>query len=891
MSFKIGQLVKVKDDSGVIKFIGTTSFAPGTWFGIELQHPRGKNNGSVQGVKYFDCKQDSDGGFYGVFVRESMLNHGDVTSDKDASQLNQIILKLQAKLKAASNESAEYRNNFMALQSNFEKKLEIISDLQAKLEMQNVNNDFLQVVKQELEDKIQEWSTKYNELSKEFELVKEELEVTREIEKEIELANVDEFTSRDIQIIVERNRQMEGTVALLTERSETTEKKLREELNDLQKRITNNEEVEKKLTKAESTILILQERIDTFADMEKMVERLTVENDELNSKIKNLSTTINEFHEIQELDRNLEEDMRQIESGLREEIESYKSLIHEYELKINQLEKAATKQKQEVELQSSGNSSLRTDEAELNALKQTITDLKIKSRSDSVQLKLIKNRYEVLLRRRITNADVSFGKLMGLIVSLKIYNLDLVTLNQTLLGNNLHLKVVSIFLIYSSEFFQLLVTILECNYSTNNIDSIISEITTELDKLTLVFEKVNTILLSDDLSQGVSPELQQNLGNIYLFIEKCVAVLDIGFHSSDFVFETRECFRFMMSSNKLKNAFLENVCVYVKSRLDDTQMNFMDTIDSIVMMNEEFKTKSHQLCQKYDLSENIEFTSQSINFAQQIQISSILSVYQLVSDDNFEVTSNLIEELENLSALMNIDYDFQVEKPAVSVSTVYEYRPVVESSNGHNNSEALNELQDVIAQREREINDLRLNINLLEQNMLSLASQSSSKVTELNQMLKSLKAQEETHLDLIGKLQQEKKDLLKELDIVEKNSSKTIEFENLQSQKEYNEKVSIIEKITHLKNIAKRNDSSEDYSWLEDNYNTKKIWNDSTPLQQLSRDLRDLAMDIKPVLVNPTNKFVWKKLTQQPTFINLIIEERYAKYNSIKSNLFEDQLK
>ena len=290
-------------------------------------------------MKYFDCKQDSDGGFYGVFVRESMLNHGDVTSDKDASQLNQIILKLQAKLKAASNESAEYRNNFMALQSNFEKKLEIISDLQAKLEMQNVNNDFLQVVKQELEDKIQEWSTKYNELSKEFELVKEELEVTREIEKEIELANVDEFTSRDIQIIVERNRQMEGTVALLTERSETTEKKLREELNDLQKRITNNEEVEKKLTKAESTILILQERIDTFADMEKMVERLTVENDELNSKIKNLSTTINEFHEIQELDRNLEEDMRQIESGLREEIESYKSLIHEYELKINQLER------------------------------------------------------------------------------------------------------------------------------------------------------------------------------------------------------------------------------------------------------------------------------------------------------------------------------------------------------------------------------------------------------------------------------------------------------------------------------------------------------------------------------------------------------------------------
>ena len=224
-------------------------------------------------------------------------------------------------------------------------------------------------------------------------------------------------------------------------------------------------------------------------------------------------------------------------------------------------------------------------------------------------------------------------------------------------------------------------------------------------------------------------------------------------------------------------------------------MNFMDTIDAIVMMNEEFKTKSHQLCQKYDLSENIEFTSQSINFAQQIQISSILSVYQLVSDDNFEVTSNLIEELENLSALMNIDYDFQVEKPAVSVSTVYEYRPVVESSNGHNNSEALNELQDVIAQREREINDLRLNINLLEQNMLSLASQSSSKVTELNQMLKSLKAQEETHLDLIGKLQQEKKDLLKELDIVEKIHLKLLSLKTCNPRKSTMKRFQLLKRL------------------------------------------------------------------------------------------------
>ncbi len=35
----------------------------GVWCGIELDEPRGKNNGSVQGIRYFSCPQDS-----GIFV-------------------------------------------------------------------------------------------------------------------------------------------------------------------------------------------------------------------------------------------------------------------------------------------------------------------------------------------------------------------------------------------------------------------------------------------------------------------------------------------------------------------------------------------------------------------------------------------------------------------------------------------------------------------------------------------------------------------------------------------------------------------------------------------------------------------------------------------------------
>ncbi|OSD01208.1 dynactin [Trametes coccinea BRFM310] len=64
----LGALVEVPAGRGIVRFAGATSFAPGKWIGIELYEPSGKNDGSVQGVKYFNCKPN-----YGVFVRPSQV--------------------------------------------------------------------------------------------------------------------------------------------------------------------------------------------------------------------------------------------------------------------------------------------------------------------------------------------------------------------------------------------------------------------------------------------------------------------------------------------------------------------------------------------------------------------------------------------------------------------------------------------------------------------------------------------------------------------------------------------------------------------------------------------------------------------------------------------------
>ena len=66
----VGGKVCVKDKNleGVVKFVGSTEFAPGKWIGIHLAEPKGKNNGSVQGKAYFTCPENC-----GLFVRQNQV--------------------------------------------------------------------------------------------------------------------------------------------------------------------------------------------------------------------------------------------------------------------------------------------------------------------------------------------------------------------------------------------------------------------------------------------------------------------------------------------------------------------------------------------------------------------------------------------------------------------------------------------------------------------------------------------------------------------------------------------------------------------------------------------------------------------------------------------------
>ncbi|KAI1328065.1 dynein associated protein-domain-containing protein [Xylariaceae sp. FL0255] len=68
-SITVGQYIRLSDGrNAIVRSVGETEFAQGDWVGVELEDASGKNDGSVLGVRYFDCEPGR-----GMFVRPSTV--------------------------------------------------------------------------------------------------------------------------------------------------------------------------------------------------------------------------------------------------------------------------------------------------------------------------------------------------------------------------------------------------------------------------------------------------------------------------------------------------------------------------------------------------------------------------------------------------------------------------------------------------------------------------------------------------------------------------------------------------------------------------------------------------------------------------------------------------
>uniref|UniRef100_A0A8D3DN32 Dynactin subunit 1 n=1 Tax=Scophthalmus maximus TaxID=52904 RepID=A0A8D3DN32_SCOMX len=429
---QIGSTVEVtgKGQRGTVAYIGATLFASGKWVGVILDEPKGKNDGTVQGKRYFTCEEN-----HGIFVRQSQIQvveEGSSATSPDTPESGTAkMLKLKGDLSSSlsgdvsevglsshqgalgapvvpqpSGSPAPAAAPVPATPSKEEDSLRAqVKDLEEKLETLKMKRTEDKAKLKELEkhkiqlEQLQEWKIKMQEqqtdLQKQLKEVKKEAREAQEakdryMEEMADTADAIEMATLDKEMAEERAESLQVEVDTLKEkveelsmdleilRHEISEKgsdgaassyhvKQLEEQNGrlkealvrmrdlsssekqehvkLQKQMekknteletlrTQKEKLQEEVTQAEATVDELKEQVDAALGSEEMVETLTERNLDLEEKVRELRETVTDLESINEMNDELQENGRETEMELREQLDLSGAKVREAEKKV-----------------------------------------------------------------------------------------------------------------------------------------------------------------------------------------------------------------------------------------------------------------------------------------------------------------------------------------------------------------------------------------------------------------------------------------------------------------------------------------------------------------------------------------------------------------------------
>ncbi|XP_070602370.1 centrosome-associated protein 350 isoform X1 [Erythrolamprus reginae] len=109
LGFSIGDRILVSNvQPGTLKFKGQTNFDKGFWAGVELDEPEGNNNGSYNGIQYFDCKEK-----HGIFAPPQKISLFSESNEVDSNENSFFTRELdnQHKTNQECLDSLEKENN------------------------------------------------------------------------------------------------------------------------------------------------------------------------------------------------------------------------------------------------------------------------------------------------------------------------------------------------------------------------------------------------------------------------------------------------------------------------------------------------------------------------------------------------------------------------------------------------------------------------------------------------------------------------------------------------------------------------------------------------------------------------------------------------------------
>lgn len=281
MEVKLDDRVFVRgaiNDFATVKFYGLTDFAEGYWVGLELDNEVGKNDGSVNGVQYFN-----------IADREDFLKHGLFTRVEQIRSITEAESQLLSKLNQTTNQLAVLINQQKKIKQSYKSQ---IDDL-----VSTINN--LSLHETDFLSKESELMDKLEKLKEENLNLRQELLAWKTLEDDSNVPiNLNDI---DVKKLFTQNKQFQRIIENLKDSSNDVirqyEKSLEDNTNLVKQNIElNNKVSELSLENKQSTVLIteLKERLDSIDQSDNIIQYLTETNNDLTDNINGLNGKLSE---------------------------------------------------------------------------------------------------------------------------------------------------------------------------------------------------------------------------------------------------------------------------------------------------------------------------------------------------------------------------------------------------------------------------------------------------------------------------------------------------------------------------------------------------------------------------------------------------------------------
>uniref|UniRef100_A0A3Q2CP08 Dynactin 1a n=1 Tax=Cyprinodon variegatus TaxID=28743 RepID=A0A3Q2CP08_CYPVA len=233
--------------------------------------------------------------------------------------------ELQKQLKEAKKEARE-------AQEAKDRYMEEMADTADAIEMATLDKEMAEERAESLQVEVDSLKEKVEELSMDLEILRHEISEkgTDGAASSYQVKQLEEQNSRLKEALV----RMRDLSASEKQEHVKLQKQMEKKNAELETLRTQKEKLQEELKQAESTIDELKEQVDAALGSEEMVETLTERNLDLEEKVREMRETVTDLEAINEMNDELQENARETEMELREQLDLSTAKVREAEKKV-----------------------------------------------------------------------------------------------------------------------------------------------------------------------------------------------------------------------------------------------------------------------------------------------------------------------------------------------------------------------------------------------------------------------------------------------------------------------------------------------------------------------------------------------------------------------------